>query len=285
MRQLEAGSRVGIVCCSNGQKESGRAALERLGDILRALGLEPVYSDYIFEREDVFSGSARERAGALMDLYRCPDIQAIFDISGGDIANEILQELDYSVIAISGKQFWGYSDLTTVLNAIYTKTGNSGVLYQIRNLLYDHGAKQLQNFRETVRDGKDSLHSLSVCFVQGDSMEGIVVGGNVRCLLKLAGTPYFPDLAGKILLLEAYSGLPAQLAAYFSQLKQMNAFERVSGVLLGTFTQWEEQLPMRVEDFILRYVGTDIPVARTGDIGHGTDAKAIEIGGMLRLAK
>ena len=116
-------------------------------------------------------------------------------------------------------------------------------------------------------------------------MEGIVVGGNVRCLLKLAGTPYFPDLAGKILLLEAYSGLPAQLAAYFSQLKQMNAFERVSGVLLGTFTQWEEQLPMRAEDFILRYVGTDIPVARTGDIGHGTDAKAIEIGEMLRLAK
>lgn len=273
------------MCCSNGQKESGRAALERLGGILRALGLEPVYSDYIFEREDVFSGSARERAGALMDLYRRPDIQAIFDISGGDIANEILQELDYSVIAASGKQFWGYSDLTTVLNAIYTKTGNSGVLYQIRNLLYDHGAKQLQNFRETVRDGKDSLHSLSVRFVQGDSMEGIVVGGNVRCLLKLAGTPYFPDLAGKILLLEAYSGLPAQLAAYFSQLKQMNAFERVSGVLLGTFTQWEEQLPMRVEDFILRYVGTDIPVARTGDIGHGTDAKAIEIGGMLRLAK
>lgn len=218
-----------------------------------------------------------------MDLYRNPDIQAIFDISGGDIANEILQELDYSIIADSGKQFWGYSDLTTVLNAIYTKTGNTGVLYQIRNLLYDYGEQQLEDFRETVRNGKDNLQSFSARFVQGNYMEGIVVGGNLRCFLKLAGTPYFPDLDGKILLLEAYSGLPAQIATYISQLKQMNAFERVSGVLLGTFTQWEEQLPMQVEEFILRYVGTDIPVARTGDIGHGTDAKAIEIGEMLRL--
>ena len=32
-------------------------------------------------------------------------------------------------------------------------------------------------------------------------MEGIVVGGNIRCLLKLAGTPYWPDMREKILLL------------------------------------------------------------------------------------
>ena len=116
-------------------------------------------------------------------------------------------------------------------------------------------------------------------------MEGIVVGGNLRCFLKLAGTPYFPDLDGKILLLEAYSGLPAQITTYISQLKQLNAFERVSGVMLGTFTQWEEHLTMKVEEFILRFVGTEIPVARTGDIGHCTDAKAIEIGEMLRLKR
>ncbi len=28
-------------------------------------------------------------------------------------------------------------------------------------------------------------------------MEGIVVGGNIRCLLKLAGTPYWPDMRGE----------------------------------------------------------------------------------------
>ncbi len=35
-------------------------------------------------------------------------------------------------------------------------------------------------------------------------MDGIVVGGNIRCLLKLAGTPYWPDMREKILLLESF---------------------------------------------------------------------------------
>ena len=40
-------------------------------------------------------------------------------------------------------------------------------------------------------------------------MEGIVVGGNIRCLLKLAGTPYWPDMREKILLLESFGGKTA----------------------------------------------------------------------------
>ena len=41
-------------------------------------------------------------------------------------------------------------------------------------------------------------------FLQGSKMQGIVVGGNIRCLLKLAGTEYWPDMNGKILLLESF---------------------------------------------------------------------------------
>ena len=53
------------------------------------------------------------------------EITDIYDISGGDIANEILPYLDFEVIKNSGKRFWGYSDLTTVINAIYEKTGKN----------------------------------------------------------------------------------------------------------------------------------------------------------------
>ena len=41
------------------------------------------------------------------------------------MANEVLTDLDFEMISASDKIFFGYSDLTTVINAIYTKTGKS----------------------------------------------------------------------------------------------------------------------------------------------------------------
>ena len=92
MNRVEYGSKVGIVCCSNGQKAYYNDKLKILNDTLCQLGLIPVFSNYIYEKNDVFSGSAKERSEALMELYKNPEIKAIFDISGGNIANEILEK-------------------------------------------------------------------------------------------------------------------------------------------------------------------------------------------------
>jgi ABC-type antimicrobial peptide transport system permease subunit len=73
---------------------------------------------YIYVKDSIYSGTAAERAEALMNFYKDEEIRAIFDISGGDIANEILPYLDFEVIGKMQKQFWGYSDLTTIINAI-----------------------------------------------------------------------------------------------------------------------------------------------------------------------
>ena len=106
-----------------------------------------MFSDYIYEKESIFNGIAKERANALMSFYKDAEIKGIFDISGGDVANGILPYLDYDVIANSPKIFLGYSDLTTVLNAIYQKTGRASVLYQIRNLIYEHKEEQISDYK------------------------------------------------------------------------------------------------------------------------------------------
>ena len=214
---MKNGDKVGIVCCSNGQAKANKGRLQKLHDTLMEIGLVPVWSEFIYEKEGVFSGTGAERAKALMDFYKRDDIKAIFDISGGDIANEVLPYLDFSVIAEAKKQFWGYSDLTTILNAIYTKTGQNGVLYQVRNLIYDDALIQVQHFTESVMEQGAGLFDFKYEFVQGTSMHGIVIGGNIRCLLKLAGTEFFPDMTGKILLLEAYGGEMPQMVTYLNQ--------------------------------------------------------------------
>ena len=271
--------KAGIVCCSNGQKRANENDIKVLGRTLRDIGVEEVLSNYIYERDGVSCGSAKERAQALMDFYLNDEIVEIFDISGGDLANGVLPYLDYDVIEKSSKKFWGYSDLTTVLNAIYTKTGNPSVLYQVRNLIYDCKEKQISDFTNTVIDNRNDLYEFDYQFVQGNKMQGVVVGGNIRCFLKLAGTEYMPDLTDKILLLESYSGSVAKMETYLCQLQQLGAFKMCAGILLGTFTEMEEKKcsPSMVE-LVQRIVGKDMPIVVTKDIGHGIDAKAIVIG-------
>ena len=271
--------KVGIVCCSNGQKRANENDIKVLEKTLRDIDVEVVFSEYIYERDGVFCGSAKERAQALMDFYLNDEIVEIFDISGGDLANGVLPYLEYDVIARSSKKFWGYSDLTTVLNAIYAKTGNPSVLYQVRNLIYDCKEKQISDFTNTVIDNRNDLYGFDYQFVQGKKMQGIVVGGNIRCFLKLAGTEYMPELADKILLLESYSGTVAKMETYLCQLQQLGAFEKCAGILFGTFTEMEEKkCSPSIVELVQRIVGKDMPIVVTKDIGHGTDAKAIVIG-------
>ena len=278
------GDKVGIVCCSNGQKRSYIEKINRLENTLINIGLSPVFSDYIYEQDNIFSGTAKERADALMNFYRDDEIKSIFDISGGDVANGILPYLDYSVIENSSKLFWGYSDLTTVINAIYTKTGKPSILYQIRNLIYEYREEQIENFTNTLMNDMIDLFKIDCKFIQGNKMSGIVVGGNIRCFLKLAGTEYMPQLDDKILLLESMSGDVAKMETYLCQLQQIGAFDKISGILLGTFTEMQrENYVPSIEELVRNMVSKDMPIAITRNIGHGMDSKAITIGKELSI--
>lgn len=281
---IEINSKIGIVCCSNGQSKNYEEKINKLLNKIEEIGYKPVCSNYIYEKDSYFSASGEDRAKALLEFYENDDIKAIFDISGGDIANEILDYLDFEIIKNNPKPFYGYSDLTTVINAIYAKTGVKSGLYQIRNLIYEEEENQTLAFKETFLDGKDNLENINYYFVQDGYMEGEIIGGNIRCFLKLAGTAYMPDFAGKILLLESLNATSPQIMTYFCQLKQLGVFDKINGILLGTFTRLDSEIFVpSVEEIAQRVVGRDIPIARTMDIGHGTDSKCIYIGEKMKF--
>lgn len=275
--------KIGITACSDPMKPEFQSNMDRLCAILSDVGYEPVISNCIYPKiypkAYGLHGTGSERAAELMKLYTDPEITAIFDISGGDMSNELLPYLDFEVIGNSEKKFYGYSDLTTILNAIYAKTGKEAVLYQIRNLLYRHGEVQRRDFINTLQRNGNNLYDLDYHFIQGTTMEGVMIGGNIRCFLKLAGTEYMPDLHDKILLLEALNtGIP-QLITFLSQLKQLHAFDLVNGILLGTFTRMEkEQVQPDAVTLVREFAGPELPIAKTAYIGHDSDSKGAVIG-------
>lgn len=271
--------KVAIVCCSNGQSREYEKQNMELVDILENQSIDVTCSSYIYEKDGIFPGTIAERAGELMRMFADDRIDEIYDISGGDIANQLLDSLDYDVIKKSQATFWGYSDLTTIINAIYTMTGKSSVLYQVKNIVIgDYAEEQRQRFID-----RENLFNPHFDFVSGTNIDGVVVGGNIRCFLKLAGTKYFPDLSGKVLLLEAWGGDIPQISTYLAQLKQLGAFEMINGILLGTFTTLERK-GGDVCELVKGYAG-NLPIAKTYEIGHGSDSKAIIIGERIVLRK
>lgn len=276
---------IGIVGCSNGQDLRKAEQNHKLFQLLKARGINVRISRYLYQDADGMHSTAQNRADELMRFYRDDHITDIFDISGGDIANEVLPFLDFDLIKSSTKRFWGYSDLTVILNAIYSQTGNSSVLYQISNTYLDATGIRLKMLLDHLNNGDTDLFGFDYEFIRGGRLEGIVVGGNVRCFLKLAGTPYFPDLTDKILFLEARSGGVPQITSYLSQLNQIGAFEKAAGVLLGTFTEMEKHGAVSVADLVKRFASQQIAIAKTTEIGHSVNSKGLVIGGRLALYK
>ncbi|MCD5597122.1 LD-carboxypeptidase [Lactobacillus delbrueckii subsp. lactis] len=246
--------KVALVGCSNPLKAAYRPVVDQLVKILEARHLSIVFLD--------------------------PEMAHIFDISGGDLANTVLGHLDLDQIKDSQAVFYGYSDLTTILTAL-AKNGNEAVNFQLRNCLVNKDLLKSGYFDRLLagKEAAKELDELEVTFVRGSEMAGPVYGGNLRCLLKLAGTPYWPDFTGSILLLEAYRGQPELVASLLEQCWETGIFNQISGVLLGTFSELdklkESQLPAEI---LLDLLPANLPIAKTEFIGHRPDAKAIRLG-------
>ena len=269
MPLLKIGDTVALVGCSNGLSTGMQETIAALKEVLEGWGLEVLSSPYIYAQKDVFAASGK----------------AIFDISGGDIANQVLPFLDFERIKKANKPYFGYSDLTTVIDSIYAKTGISSYLYQVRFLIGDDAKVQQEAFYKSLFEEQEDLFQFDYHFIKGEKLEGIIIGGNIRCLLKLAGTPYFPDFKDKVLFLEGMSGKPAQMATFLNQYKQMGVLDEVKGILLGSFLEMEEKaLSPTIEELLLELIGDrDIPIAKTMQIGHGKDSKCLRIGERISL--
>ena len=279
---LNRNDKIALVVCSNGKNIEDKDRLEKLESILVEMGLVPIFTKYIYKDKIGRGEKAQVRVEELMSFYKNKEIKAIFDISGGDIANEVLDYLDYDVIKRNYKPFFGYSDLTTVLNALVSKTNEINYLYQILNII--ESDKIRENFEDTFLKNNQTLFDVKWKFFQGSSIEGRVVGGNIRCFLKLAGTKYFPEVENKVLFIEGLGTSIEGLVTHLAQLKQIGVFDKISGLLIGTFTKIEKEISEeKLFELVKDFIPEHLPVVKTSEVGHAKDSKVLKIGEMMNI--
>ena len=276
---LNNNDKIALVVCSNGKNIEDK---KRLESILVEMGLVPVFTKYIYKDKFGRGAKAQVRGEELMSFYKNKEIKVIFDISGGDIANEILDYLDYDVIKRNYKPFFGYSDLTPVLNALRSQTNEVNYLYQILNIIESEEIKT--SVENTFMKNEQTLFDVKWKFLQGSRIEGEVIGGNIRCFLKLAGTRYFPEVENKVLFIEGLGTSIEGLVTHLAQLKQIGVLDKISGLLIGTFTKIEKEISVEeLFELVQEYIPSSLAVAKTQEVGHARNSKALKIGEKIHI--
>src|SRR5699024_6726402 len=123
-----------------------------------------------------------ELYNALID----PNIKAIFDLSGGDLALEVLNQFtedDWRAIeSISDKFYLGYSDNTVIINALLLKTNVKAVNFLATNIVKDKSGVAKDSFKRVLFNNERIDRGSTTPNKIDES--AIIIGGNIRCYLK-----------------------------------------------------------------------------------------------------
>ncbi|URZ07113.1 S66 family peptidase [Clostridium felsineum] len=283
--RFKRGDKVALISCSDGINIENKSRLYSVVDAFKLMGIECEISKCIFRKKAQFSGTGAERAEELMSFFKSKDIKAIFDVSGGNSANQILDYLDFDIIKNNPKPYFGMSDLTVVLNSLYKKIGFKGYHYAVYNFGRENASLQRQWFEKSFIEGKKDIFDFKYKWLRKGPIEGEVIGGNIRCFLKLAGTEYFVNPEGKVLLLEAMGGNVSNIASLMEQLSMLRYFDKLSGIILGTFSevQRDGNIDILQEIILEKTEKFNVPIIKTEEIGHGSNSKCIIIGEKIKI--
>ena len=287
--KLSPGDAIGVVSPST-PVDPGSQQLANGVRFLEGLGFKVVLGPHVFSNSLGYAASPTDKTADLMHMFGDPAIKAIICSQGGDTANACLPYLDWQVIRNNPKIFLGISDITVLLNAIYAKTG----------LVTFHGNDVMWGFGRypTAYDRQEFLDRLVECKIgqvlaagprkamRSGRGEGRLLGGNLRCLLKLAGTPYFPDFDGAILFIESLGFEPGTCDYMFRQLQQMGLFDQIQGVLIGYIDGVDNlpDAPLHMEDVLLKVTGDyRFPILKTNDFGHNCSNTTLPVGAQVRM--
>jgi muramoyltetrapeptide carboxypeptidase len=232
--------------------------------------------------------SAQEKAQDLMRVFADKNVKAVIASQGGNSTEEILAHIDWEIIRDNPKIFMGISDITVLLNAIYHKTGlvtfhGNDIKWGFGRNLHQYDKDEFKGRLLNASIGQIPANGPRRCVRPGRA-EGKLLGGNLRCLLKLKDTEYWPNFEDSILLLEAFELTPETCSKFFKQLDATGVFRKVRGIIVGYIYGMQALHPKlpQLEDLISEYTAaTSFPILKVNDFGHNCPNTVLPIGGTV----
>lgn len=259
---------------------------------LIALGFKVKKSPNLLTRYGYLAGSDEERAQALMDAFRDPEVKAIFPGTGGYGVSRILDRLDYDVIRANPKMLIGFSDITGLHLAIAKKCNL--ITFHSPNPLWGLGNEEgMDPFAESLfwrairadsyfgSDGKRLdpgwVYSMDGATTQPKTLvpgvgRGRLIGGNLSLIAALMGTPYEIETENRILFLEDVGEAPYRVDRMLAQLEMAGKLDSLAGAILGQWSKCvadEPENSLTLDQIFDRYFGRrPYPVVKDFPVGH-----------------
>lgn len=291
-----------ICCVSPATVIQDSAVLETARATLESHGFNVVMGKHVLDRNGYLAGTDQHRAQDINNAFADAQVHAIFALRGGWGSNRILPYLDFDTVRHHPKIFMGFSDVTTLLNAFYHRSG----------LVTFHGPVGFSPWNDYHRSyiyplmlagqklvyrNEDRYGPLAVT---GDNVirtispgvaEGRLVGGNMSVWLSLTGTDYLPDVRGKILFFEDVNEPLYRIDRYLSTLKLNGTLEKIAGIIFGHFRKPRSEQGRKVAagdftlaDVIAEYIRPlNIPCYMGAQIGHIRHSQVWPVGGRVRM--
>lgn len=192
------------------------------------------------------AGTDEERAADLNAMFADDSVDAIMPFRGGWGSNRILPLIDFETIRTNPKILVGYSDITTLLLAIFAKTGLITFHGPVGKSEWTEYTKK--HFKE-VLTGQQKVFNIpnkdlcegcdELVVITPGKATGRLLGGNLSVLSAMMGSDYLPDWDNSILFLEDVGEDVYRLDRMLTQLKLNGVLEQISGFVFGQCTSCE----------------------------------------------
>ncbi len=297
-RRLQPGDTLGLVSPANATYE--REPLQIAIESIQALGFKVKLGSHVAARHGQFAGTDAQRASDINAMFADDQVAGIIAVTGGSGCNRIVDKLDYALIRRKPKFFGGFSDLTSLVNAINRQTGlvtfhcpvagsewNAFSVSHFKAMVMEAQAPLLRNPTDERGDNLVATQDRTTT-LRGGKARGHLVGGNLAVLSSLAGSPYMPECRGAILFLEEINEYIYRVDRMLSTLRLCGALDQLAGVVLGKFTKCEPgdgnfgtlTLDEVFDDYFLPL---NVPVYRGAMIGHIKRKFTIPVGAQVEL--
>ena len=276
--------KIALIAPSSPAKELTPETINTIREKLAEADLQIHLGSHALDEMRYLAGSDEDRAKDVMDAFSDKGIDMIMTVRGGYGSPRLLDKLDYDIIRQNPKPFWTVSDGTALQTALYTRAGITG--YSGLQGLFFLNSKNEKLIQTGFKALKGKLPDIPVqkVWTPGQA-KGIMLGGNLSVFTALIGTPYFPDMADKILVIEDVNEKPYQVDRMLSHLKLAGVFDKIAGIVLGDFSHClsKDASDGTIEDVFADYfTHFHVPVVQI-NYGHLNRETVVPIGKPVQL--
>lgn len=247
---------------------------------IEGLGFQVKFGKNIYKDTYKYTASVSERVDDLNEMIYDENVKMVF-FGGGYGSVDLLPYINYNRIKEAPKLFLSYSDGTSILNAIYAKTGIITYYGQTPGLFGNISEYDKKQFVSHFVEGTvtDYIRNSNWYAITEGRCEGILVGGYLLNFVLALGNRFFPYQTDRnyILFIEDLDKFQCvqNVSMFLTCIGQSRLMEQVTGLLFGHYSDDISSLLEVLERFGQKY---SIPVAYCDDFGHGTNHAIFPIG-------